>query len=393
MFSNVVKEPEDPIYGLQVVFKKDERPSKINLSIGVLPAKEGDGKAFRFSSVDKAEASLLKKQVPKDYLPIDGLASFSALATALVLGEERKENALQSYTAQTVGGTAALHIAAKFILQNITKKIFIPNPTWVNHQKLFEACGLEVQSFAYKTENGKIDLPCILSAIQTMPEGSCIVLQASCQNPTGIDPTEDEWRTLSQAIKERKLIPLFDLAYQGLGRGLDEDAASIRLFFEEGHEMLIATSFSKNFGLYNDRLGALTITYKGTSSAPISSQIRKIIRSIYSSPPAHGAYIVQEILSNPELSSEWRQELKTIRAKLDLVKQTFYKEMQKRGLDNQIASLPHSCGLFTLCSLTLDKIRTLRTEKALYLADDGRINIAALRPEQIESIANSIAGL
>ena len=154
MFAHVPQEPEDPIYGLQVLFKKDERPDKINLSIGVLPGREG--KAFRFSTVEQAEARLFKNQIPKDYLPIDGLASFSALAASLVLGKEDPITALKTYTAQTVGGTAALHIAAKFLAHNLTKKIFIPNPTWVNHQKLFEACGLEVGTFPYKTDRKSV---------------------------------------------------------------------------------------------------------------------------------------------------------------------------------------------------------------------------------------------
>ncbi|MDB6082086.1 MAG: aspC [Chlamydiia bacterium] len=389
IFSSIPKEPEDPIYGLQVTFKKDERKDKINLSIGVFPGHQGS--SFRFNAVDSAEDILLEKLYPKDYLPIDGLPAFNEKVADLVLGEDRKEMTLSSYTAQTIGGTAALHIGAKFLLQHCTQKIYIPDPTWVNHRRLFEACGLEVISYPYEiTAAGGVNIQRILTAIQSMPEGAAIVFQASCHNPTGIDPTDAEWQVLSQAIKKRKLITFFDMAYQGLGRGLHEDAFSIRLFLEEDHEMLIATSFSKNFGLYSERTGALTITCTRESVIPISSQVRKIIRSIYSSPASHGAQIVQTILNDPTLTANWQRELKHLRETLTTSRQALYNALSKKQPHKNFTALQKSIGLFALTFLPTEKVHSLRQEHGLYLCDDSRINIAAIRQELIETIANAL---
>jgi len=388
-FSKVAQEPEDPIYGLQVSFKKDTRPDKINLSIGVFP--KDPTSSFRFSAVDAAEKILAEKKLSKDYLPIDGLVAFCNHTTDLVLGNDRSHPSLTSYTAQTVGGTAALHIGAKFLLQNGVRKIFISDPTWVNHRRLFEACGLEVLNYPYEiTKAGTVDLKKMLTAIQNMPENSCIVLQASCHNPTGIDPTDADWQTLSDAIRAKKLIPFFDMAYQGIGRGLDQDAASIRLFLKNNHEMLIASSFSKNFGLYSDRVGALTITCEPASVSPISSQIRKIIRSIYSSPPAHGAHIVNTILSSDELSLLWKDELATLRKKLHDSREAIHLIVEKNNKMGSFEQLMKSTGLFCMCNISREKVLELRKEKGLYLCDDGRINIAAVRPELVQFIADSI---
>lgn len=388
-FSTIIQEPEDPIYGLQVTFKKDTRPHKKNLSIGAFPGKSGS--SFRFSAVDKAEEILHQKKLSKDYLPIDGLASYCECVSDLVLGEKRKEYALSSYTAQTIGGTAALHIGAKFLRNFLTKKIYIPDPTWVNHHRLFEACGLETQSYPYIiTKEGRIDIKAMTSSIQSMQNGSAIVFQASCHNPTGIDPTDEEWKILSDAVKEKGLIPFFDMAYQGLGRGLDEDAFSIRLFLKEGHEMLIATSFSKNFGLYSERVGALTITCTPDAIAPISSQVRKIIRSIYSSPASHGAYIVQTILSDPLLRADWKEDLMKLRAFLASSRKTLYDLVSKMRPDLSFDAIKNSIGLFAYTFLPKEKIVSLREKEALYLCDDSRINIAALPPEETDFIAKSL---
>lgn len=391
-FSTVPKEPEDPIYGLQVTFKKDERPSKINLSIGVFPGSQG--KAFRFQVVDKAEEIVQDNRPGKDYLPIDGLASFCEATSDLVFGQARTHSKLKCYTAQTVGSTAALHVAGKFLAQHIAKKIFIPDPTWVNHRKLFESCGLDVAIYPYRiAQDGSLHLDAILAAIESMPEGACIVLQASCHNPTGIDPKDDEWKILSQAIKTKKLLPFFDIAYQGVGRGLEEDARSIRIFFEDGHELFVAASFAKNLGLYSERVGALLITCEQETQAPIASQIRKIIRSIYSSPPSHGAHIANCILTTPDLYAAWQEELKMLRTNLASTRKLLADTILRYKPDFAVDTLLKSTGLFSLCGLSQEKVFELRQKQSIYLCDDSRINVAAIRPEQIEDIAKAITTL
>ena len=399
-FVRIPKAAEDPIYGLQVTFKKDERPQKINLSIGVFPEKEkgeaaSPSKAFRFSVVDRAEERLLQKRLAKDYLPIDGLASFCKLACDLVMGKEegqnRPESKLKCYTAQTVGSTAALHIAGRFLAQHLSKKIFISDPTWVNHRKLFESAGLEVNTYPYCiTADGKVDIEAFVQAINSMPEGSTIVLQASCHNPTGVDPTDAEWKIISRAIFSRKLLPFFDIAYQGIGRGLDEDAFAIRLFFEEGHELLVATSFAKNLGLYSERVGALIVACKEEDEVAVASQIRAVIRSIYSSPSAHGAHVASIILSDPELFSLWEKELQGLRENLANTRNLLHTALTQSGEQKVLPTLLKSTGLFTMCALSKEKVQALREHQALYLCDDGRMNIAAIKPNQIESIAQAV---
>ena len=395
-FACVPKAPEDPIYGLQVTFKKDERPQKINLSIGVFPGSDKDtiggaSKAFRFSVVDIAEERLLQKRVAKDYLPIDGLASFCKQACDLVMGQSRPPSKLKCYTAQTVGSTGALHIAGRFLAQHVSKKIFISDPTWVNHRKLFEAAGLEVDTYPYRiTADGRVDIETLVQAINSMPEGATIVLQASCHNPTGIDPTDAEWKIISRAIFSRKLLPFFDSAYQGIGRGLDEDAFAIRLFFEEGHELLVATSFAKNLGLYSERTGALIVACQEESEAQVASQIRAVIRSIYSSPPAHGAHVASIILSDPELFSLWEKELQGLRENLASTRNLLHAAIIQNNEQKALPTLLKSTGLFTMCPLSKEKVQALREEQALYLCEDGRINIAAIKSNQITSIAQAV---
>jgi aspartate/tyrosine/aromatic aminotransferase len=388
-FRSIPQVPEDPIYGLQVTYKSDPRKEKINLSIGVFLTEAG--KSYRFSAVDKAEEIVQKKHFDKGYLPIDGLKSYAELITDLLLGEKRDKQKLTAYTAQTVGGTGALHVAAKFLKEHISPKIFIPEPTWVNHRKLFEACGLDVISYPYLiTADGGVDIPSIVKACRSMPENSIICLQASCHNPTGIDPTDEEWALLSQEILKRKLIPLFDIAYQGIGRGLEEDTRSIRLFYNDGHEMFIASSFSKNFGLYNERIGSLTVVCQPEFVKVIEGQTRKIIRSIYSSPPAHGAYIIHEVLSSPALRKEWEDELKKIVGDLKKIRVSLYELLKILSPHSSFEAILKSTGLFTLCDLSREKILSLRDKKGLYLTEDGRINLAAIHPHQLQIIAEAI---
>jgi len=376
-FSHVVKEPEDPIYGLQVVFKKDLRPDKLNLSIGFLLGENGP---YRFSAVDKAEVQLLEKMPGYQYLPIDGLPAFREAAAEIVLGEKI------GYTAQTVGGTAALHVGGKFLLEQVTKHILISDPTWVNHKKLFETLGFTVSQFAYRVEKGVLDLQPMLDAIEEMPDGSAIILQASCHNPTGIDPTEAQFEIMSAAIKKKRMIPFFDLAYQGLGRGIEEDVHAIRYFVKEGHELLVATSFSKNFGLYSERVGALSIVTSDQYVDAISSQIRKIIRSVYSSPPAHGGHLVAMIWNDPALRAEWRQEIRALRNDLEEKRTTLALELA-RGDKNAILK---SHGLFAMTGLSYDEVLELRKKQAIYLCDDGRINIAAIKNEEMARITQAL---
>jgi aspartate/tyrosine/aromatic aminotransferase len=369
---------EDPILGLQLTYKKDLRPDKKNLSIGLLMGKEG---LYRFQAIKKAEELFFQTNPGYQYLPIDGLASFRKAATDLLFPQKAA-----SYVAQTVGGTAALHVGGKLIFQHVTKQLLLPEPTWINHKKLFEPIGFQIHTCAYETAHGTLNVEPLLQAIDRMKEGSCIILQASCHNPTGIDPTEKEWRTISHAIKKKKMIPFFDMAYQGLGKGIDEDAAAIRLFVEEGHEVVVALSFSKNFGLYSERVGALAVVSRDSFLPAISSQVRGIIRSLYSSPSSHGASLVATLWESPELKTIWEKELAELRQGLQEKRTALALLAPKK----QKEAILNGTGLFAMTGLPSHEIGKVRQEKGIYLCDDGRINIAAIQPDELKQIATSI---
>jgi aspartate/tyrosine/aromatic aminotransferase len=387
-FSAITQEPEDPIYGLQVVYKKDERPDKINLSIGVFPGK--GGKAFRFQVVDRAEELLFSAKHAKDYLPIDGLALFNKGVKELIFSDAlRQDRAI--YTTQTIGSTGALHVAGKFLATLVTKKIYIPDPTWVNHKKLFEATGMQVGLYPYTmTENGNLNIQAVLTAIDEMEEGACLLLQASCHNPTGVDPDDAAWRSICQAAKKKKLICLFDIAYQGVGRNLEEDAQAIHHFFREGLELLVAVSFAKNMGLYAERVGALLIVSEKEKEAAIASQVRKIIRSIYSSPCLHGADVASLILSDTQLRDAWKQELAKLQHNLTQTRHALYNAFIKFG-QTPPSSLLSSVGLFCMLDLSKEQVVHLREKHAIYLCDDGRVNLAAVKDEHIDRLVKAVS--
>jgi aspartate/tyrosine/aromatic aminotransferase len=362
---------EDPIYGLQVEIKKDKRKNLLNLSIGTLVDERGE--LFQFSAVRRAEKKVLQQSARKEYLPIDGLPSFCSQIQELVLGEK-----IAAYTAQTVGGTAALHIAGQFIARFCSKEIFIPDPTWVNHRPSLEAAGLTVCTYPYLiSKTGHLNIEAIAEALLSMPKGAAVLLQASCHNPTGIDPNDRQWRKIAQVVAQRKLVVLFDMAYQGLGNGLREDAQAISLFRKAGLEFFVASSCSKNFGLYGERLGALTVVCKEESLGPIASQIRYIIRSNYSSPPRHGAEIANMVLQDKKLRQEWEEELALLRKRL-------------RRLRSEIGQ-EQSRGLFCLSGIAKKTIKQLKDREAIYLSDDGRINIAALSSRDISRIRDLLS--
>jgi aspartate/tyrosine/aromatic aminotransferase len=383
-FSTLTKLPADPIYGMQVVFKSDPRPNKINLSIGV--CQEPDGKTVKFEAVTQAEEELSSQDLSKEYLPIIGYAPFITKAIELVCGAPSKP----LFGMQTVGGTGALYIASKLLLRSGVKEIFIPTPSWPNHHLLFEAAGLIVTNYPYYDQSqAKLDFPALIKAIEKMPEESAILLQASCHNPTGIDPTIAEWKVLSDLILKRKLIPLFDLAYQGLGTNLERDAEPIRLFLEAGHEMMVATTFAKNFGLYNDRAGALIVHSSKEAIECLESHAKRIARTCYSSPPAHGAHIAAFLLQDHKLTAMWKNELQRVCAQLRTQREILFEALRQKNPPFAFDHLMHTNGLFCLFDLSEKDVLQLREKEALYVALDGRICLSAITEEKATRIANA----
>lgn len=390
-FDSVEALPEDPILNLNVEFAADPRETKVNLGIGAY--KDAQGNPLVLSAVRKAEAILLEKKLNKEYLPIPGLKSFINEGLKIIYGQNSpllQNN--QIFGAQTIGGTGALRVAGEFLAKKITKNLFFSRPTWPNHQAVFTQSGLKTDLFPYyNTVKHEIDFSGMHDAIQHMSPGDVILLHGCCHNPTGMDPTFEEWVELSALIKKQRVIPFFDLAYQGFGQGLEEDVKPIRYFVEQGHEMLVASSFSKNFGLYGERVGLLSVVTKSPETAHcLGTQLKSLIRGNYSNPPSHGAQIVTTILENPSLQDEWKKELAGMRHRIEEMRKALTTELQTRQKKRDFSFLSKQKGIFSFSGLSLDQVGKLRQEKGIYMPKDGRMNVAGLNESNLHYVVESI---
>ena len=389
MFNSLTLLPADPIYGMQALYKADKRPNKINLSIGI--CLDEQSKLLRFKALVEAEARVFHKSPSKEYLPITGHASYCEQAQKIVLGDHP---AGDFFSAQTVGGTGALYVAGQLLVKAGVKEVHIPEPTWPNHKQLFEAAGLKVTSYPYYDKaNICLEFDKMMQTISNMPKDSVIVLQASCHNPTGIDPTIEQWQALSSLIKQKQILPIFDLAYLGLGNGVQEDAQGIRIFLKDGHDMFICTTFAKSMGLYNDRLGLLSIKMPSDKLNILASHVRSIARTCYSSPPACGAHLANEILADAELKNMWTNELNATRMRLGTQRTMLYNALKTHGCKVPFEHLLQTKGLFCLLDIPPEKVAKLRDDSGIYIALDGRISLAAITKENVETIAIGLSKL
>lgn len=392
MFENLAKAPADPILGLAEIYKTDERANKINLSIGIY--KDENTVTPILNSVKKAEAALLQNEQNKVYLPIEGLASYNLATQKLILGDDNPliQNG-RVKTAQTPGGTGALKVIADFLrLKTAIGKIWVSNPTWPNHRSVFETAGLEVKQYRYyDNQNCNIDFDAMLDDLNQIPAGDAVLLHGCCHNPTGIDPTSEQWQTILQLASQKGWLPVFDIAYQGFGVGIDEDAFAIRLFADHLPELLIASSYSKNFGLYNERIGALTLIAKNADIADKAfSQIKTLIRANYSNPPALGGHIVSYILNNPEMKEEWLEELTVMRQRIHRMRQLFAKTLQEKGVKRDFSFITKQNGMFSFSGLTEEQVLTLRNDYGIYIVNSGRINVAGMTLDNMSMLCESI---
>lgn len=390
-FNDISQLPDDPIFGLPIAFAADPRPNKVNLGIGAY--KTADGYPLVLASVRKAESILLRKHLNKEYLPIEGDCEFLQYALQLLLGRDSLLwQTGQFFIAQSVGGASALRTGGEFLAKLVSKIIFLSQPSWSNHKQIFERAGLNVGSYPYfDPQTRLLDYQGMCEAIKNMPPKSIILLHGCCHNPTGIDPTFEQWKELSELIKKHQIIPFFDIAYQGFNQGLDQDAQAIRYFVNEGHEMLIAYSFAKNFGLYGERVGFLTIVCSKVDQVPkIGSQIKILIRGNYSNPPLHGACIVSTILKSPELTLQWKTELNNMSERIKEMRKALVAALLVKGQDQNFAYLHQQSGLFSFLGLTPAQVQYLRKEKALYMPNNGRINIAGLNTQNVSYVAEAL---
>lgn len=396
MLSTLPQAPPDAILGLGEAFKLDPNPRKINLSVGVYKDEQGNTPVL--ACVKEAERRLLASEKSKGYLSIEGHPQYDAYVQELLLGPGHEVlRSQRAVTAQTPGGTGSLRVAADFLKKHFPQaKVWMSTPTWANHAAIFKAAGQTVEPYAYIDQAGRrLDFPAMLAALKRMPAGDILLLHACCQNPTGIDPTAAQWQEIAAVIRERGLLPLIDFAYQGFGDGLVEDAAGLLAIAQPGQEVLVCSSFSKNFGLYGERVGALTVIAADQAAAQRAlSQIRVTIRTNYSNPPTHGAAIVAEVLGDPALKQQWEQELAAMRERIHAMRKLFVGTMKQKAPQHDFSFLADQKGMFSFSGLTNMQVDELRTKHAVYVVGNGgRINVAGMTRENMEPLCAAIAAV
>ena len=386
-FSHAPVYPPDQIFGLSTAFQLDERPEKIDLSVGVYRNEKLEAEILPVVKI--AEERMIGEEKEKSYLRIDGEPTFNDLAKELLFADCIPHENI--YAAQTVGGTSALHLGGEFLFQLDYSQIALPTPTWANHQGIFLNTDLHIEQFPYYDKtNNELMFDDMLDALKHLAENTAVMLHGSCHNPTGCDPTLEQWKEISEVMKKKKLIPFFDVAYQGLGRSLDEDAEAARFFAKEGHEMLVAFSFSKSFGLYGERTGVFfAVTESEKAAGHIASMTKRHIRSNYSNPPRHGALIVRTILQNEELKKMWIDQLGAMQVRLSEMRNLLADKLTEK-LGTDYSFMKKRYGLFSYTGLREESVKKLIDEHAIYMPNSGRINITGLNQNNIDIVAEAI---
>ena len=394
-FDKIEAAPADPILGLTEEFRNDTKPNKINLGVGVYKNDAGETPVLK--TVKKAEKIILDTEKTKSYLSIPGTPEYGRLVQGLVFGEgDEIVVSKRACTAQAPGGTGALRVGADFLIQQkIANKIWLSTPPWVNHFKVFGAAGFETAQYNYynPTTHG-LDFEGMKQSLRQAKAGDVVLLHGCCHNPTGIDPKPEQWEELAKLTAELNLLPFFDFAYQGFGNGVNEDAVGIRTFAKYHKEFLVASSFSKNFGLYNERIGAITVVNADAEQCAKSfSQLKIAIRANYSNPPAHGAKIVETILSNPELRAEWENEVKEMRERIKTMRNLLVTKLKELGVNQDFSFINEQNGMFSFSGLNKEQVNKLKTQFGVYIVGSGRISVAGITTHNIDALCTAIAGV
>ncbi|OSI07708.1 aromatic amino acid aminotransferase [Neisseria animaloris] len=391
-FDKIEAAPADPILGLGEAFKAETRGNKVNLGIGVY--KDAKGQTPIMKAVKEAEKRLLETENTKNYLTIDGVAEYNAQTQKLLLGTDSEIIASKrAKTAQSLGGTGALRVAAEFVKrQTNAKNVWISSPTWPNHNAIFKAVDINIRDYRYydKTTHG-LDWDGLIADLSQAEEGDVVLLHGCCHNPTGIDPTPEQWETLAKMSAEKGWLPLFDFAYQGFANGLEEDAYGLRAFAELNKELLVASSYSKNFGMYNERVGAFTVVAADEETANRAfSQVKTIIRTLYSNPASHGGSTVALVLKDEALKAQWIAELDEMRARIKEMRQKFVELLKGYGAQQDFSFIVKQNGMFSFSGLSPEQVDRLKDEFAIYAVRSGRINVAGITEDNIRYLCESI---
>ncbi|OYP35044.1 amino acid aminotransferase [Rhodopirellula sp. MGV] len=392
-FSNIETAPPDAILGLTEAFNADSNPDKLNLSVGVY--KDESGKTPILQSVKAAEKKILETEATKGYLPIDGSPDYAADVRNLVFGDTVPQDRVA--VVQTPGGTGGLRVAADFMRTQLPQvKIWMPNPTWANHPAIFTAAGVPSDTYRYLADDRtSLDLDGMLQTLrESASPGDVVLLHGCCHNPTGIDPTPEDWKQIAAVVQEKQLLPLIDFAYQGFGDGIEADATGLRTVLAHTDEALVCTSFSKNFGLYSERVGAISLVAASAADATAArSQLKRAVRTNYSNPPRHGGSIVATILSDEALTAQWKEELEAMRVRITRLREQFVETMKTTGKGHDFEFLLRQKGMFSYSGLTPMQVDELKAKYGIYIVGSGRINVAGMSETKMQYFCESVASV
>ncbi len=393
MWKNVQPAPPDSILGLTDEFRKDPNPEKVNLGVGVYKDENGTTPILR--CVKAAEEELLKTEKTKSYLPISGDPVYGAAVQRLILGESSdtiKDGRV--ITAHAPGGTGALRVGADLIRKfNPAAKLWVSSPTWANHNGIFGAAGFEIKQYGYyNAESRDLDFDRLMDDLLDVPAGDVVVLHACCHNPSGVDLTNAEWQQVAELAARVGWIPFLDFAYQGFGDGVDEDRFAVEQFAAAGIDCYVASSFSKNFGLYNERTGAISVITPSAEEATVAmSHLKTIVRTNYSNPPAHGGLVASLILNKSELRTVWLEELADMRERIKNMRKLLVQGLTAQGVDGDFSFIEKQRGMFSFSGWSDDVVAKLRDEDSIYVVGGGRINLAGLTESNIEYVCAAVA--
>ena len=395
MFEMIQMAPPDAILGLTEAFRKDANPQKINLSVGVY--QDGSGSTPIFASVKEAESRVLREETTKTYRPINGDVEYRSAAQQLLFGADHEIFIKQrATTVHTPGGTGALRVAADYLKKmHGDTTVWFSEPTWANHLPIFQSAGLQTKTYSYfDRETNGLAFDQMIAGLMQVPAGDVVLLHGCCHNPTGVDPDSEQWQTIAAVLSDRGALPLIDFAYQGLASGLREDTTGLLAMCRPDHELLICNSFSKNFGLYNERVGGLTIvTRSQETAARVLSQVKRCIRTNYSNPPAHGATIVTVVLNDLDLRRQWEGEIKQMRNRIASMRRLFVETLEAKGAKVDMSFVTRQHGMFSYTGLTKDRVQTLREKHSIYIVDDGRMNVAGMTEANMAYLCDAIAAV
>ena len=395
MFQSLPALPADPILGLMASYRADRNPKKIDLGIGVYKNEAGDTPVM--TAVKKAEGMILDSQTTKSYVGPTGDAGYNAIVAELLLGKSLNDSlGKRRVTVQSPGGCGGLRLAAEFIKSaNPDATVWVSNPTWANHVPLLGSAGLKIAEYPYYDyDSHSVKFDAMIECLSKIDSGDIVLLHGCCHNPCGADLNQEQWQQVRDVALKQGFTVFIDLAYQGLGDGLEEDVYGTRLLAESLPELIVVSSCSKNFGLYRERTGAMTLICDSDAAAAVAiTQIAGAARAMYSMPPDHGAATVQLILSNDALRTEWDAELTEMRDRINGLRAQFVKQIQSIGIEQDFSFIEREKGMFSFLGVNVDQVQTLVNDYSIYLVNSSRINVAGINDSNIEYLSNSLAAV